>query len=123
MQYEERLEDLAASLEGRGVAGVLLMCTPPEAGPRPVFPSSGRRSTAAWARTRISDTNRSRRWDRLRAKETPDEPAEILQPGDNTPDRLADYAGAWKAMGAQIIGGCWCDRPRAHPGDGTDRQR
>lgn len=110
MQYEERLEDLAASLEGRGVAGVLLMCTPPEEvsaglpllreafdGCVGAYPNIGYRPLAPLGPAE--------------GEETPDDPAEILQQGDNTPDRLADYAGAWRAMGAQIIGGCCATGP------------
>ena len=110
MQYEERLEDLAAALDGRGVAGVLIMCTAPaevSAGlPRlrdafngcvGAYPNIGYRPLAPLGPAE--------------GEESPDEPGEILQRGDNTPESLADFAGAWKAMGARIIGGCCATGP------------
>ncbi len=110
MQYEERLEDLATALEGSGVAGVLIMCTPPEqvsAGlPRlreafdgcvGVYPNIGYQPLAPLGPAE--------------GEESQDEPGEILQPGDNTPESLAGFAGEWKAMGAQIIGGCCATGP------------
>ena len=107
MQYEERLEDLVEALGFRGVTGILIMCTAPEEvsaglpllrqafdGCVGAYPNIGYRPLAP-----------------LESAESPDEPAEILQWGDNTPERLAAYAGEWKAMGAQIIGGCCATGP------------
>ena len=110
MQYGERLEDLGEALAGRKVDGVLIMCTPPEevsAGlPRlrdafdgyvGAYPNIGYRPLAPLGSAE--------------GGESPDEPAEILQRGDNTPERLAGYATEWRAMGAQIIGGCCATGP------------
>lgn len=110
MQYEERLEDLATALEGSGVAGVLIMCTPPEQvssglpllreafdGCVGAYPNIGYQPLAPLGPAE--------------GEESPDEPAEILQRGDNTPESLAGFAREWKAMGAQIIGGCCATGP------------
>ena len=113
MQYGERLEDLGkgAALAGHKVDGVLIMCTPPEkevsAGlPRlrdafdgyvGAYPNIGYRPLAPLGSGE--------------AGTSPDETAEILQRGDNTPERLAGYATEWRAMGAQIIGGCCATGP------------
>ena len=110
MQYGERLEDLAGALAGRGVTGVLIMCTAPDEvsaglphlidafdGCVGAYPNIGYRPLAPL--------------ESAEGEESPDGTAEILQWGDNTPDRLAVYAGEWKAMGAQIIGGCCATGP------------
>ncbi len=110
MQYHERLEALAESLEGHRVDGVLIMCTPPEEvsaglprlqdafdGPVGAYPNIGYRPLAPLGSAE--------------GGESPDEPAEILQQGDNTPERLGAFAREWKAMGARIIGGCCATGP------------
>ncbi len=110
MQYGERLEDLAAALEGHSVAGVLIMCTPPEEvsvglprlgdafdGPVGAYPNIGYRPLAPLESTE--------------SRTSSEEPGDILQRGDNTPERLAAFATEWKAMGAQIIGGCCATGP------------
>lgn len=110
MQYEEHLEDLATALEGSGVAGVLIMCTPPEqvsaglpllrgafGGCVGAYPNIGYRPLAPLGPAE--------------GDESTDEPGEILQRGDNTPESLAGFAREWKAMGAQIIGGCCATGP------------
>ena len=42
---------------------------------------------------------------------TPDEQYYTINPGENTPKRYAEFAGQWKEMGAQIIGGCCATGP------------
>ena len=37
--------------------------------------------------------------------------SDIIQNGDYYPSRMAEFAGAWKSMGAQIIGGCCASGP------------
>ena len=108
MQYDESLVDLAAALKGHPVDVVLIMCTDPESataglpilrdvfdGPVGVYPNIGYNPTGPLA-NRPQLTNR-------RPSSGPD----ILQTGQYPPSRLADFAGEWKEMGAQIIGGCW----------------
>ena len=108
MQYDESLVDLAAALKGHPVDVVLIMCTDPEAtsvglpilrdafdGPVGVYPNIGYNPTGPLA-TKPQPT-----------KSGPD----ILQTGQYPPSRLADFAGEWKEMGAQIIGGCCATGP------------
>ena len=112
MQYGERLEDLAAALHGHPVDAVLIMCSNPEAasaglpilldafeGPVGVYPNIGYNPTGPIA-NRPHLTNQ-------RLSTGPD----ILQTALYPPSRLADFAGEWKEMGAQIIGGCCATGP------------
>ena len=112
MQYDESLVDLAAALKGHPVDVVLIMCTDPESatagipilrdafdGPVGVYPNIGYNPTGPLA-NRPQLTNR-------RPSSGPD----ILQTGQYPPSRLADFAGEWKEMGAQIIGGCCATGP------------
>ena len=108
MQYGESLVDLAAALKGHPVDVVLIMCTDPESatagfpilrdafdGPIGIYPNIGYNPTGPLA-TEPQPT-----------KSGPD----ILQTGQYPPSRLADFAGEWKEMGAQIIGGCCATGP------------
>ena len=108
MQYDESLEDLAAALKGHPVDVVLLMCTDPESataglpilrdahdGPVGVYPNIGYNPTGPIAATPQPD------------KEGPD----FLLTAPYPPSRMADFAGVWKEMGAQIIGGCCASGP------------
>ena len=84
------------------------MCTDPESasaglpilrdafdGPVGVYPNIGYNPTGPLA-TKPQPT-----------KSGPD----ILQTGQYLPSRLAEFAGEWKEMGAQIIGGCCATGP------------
>ena len=108
MQYDESLVDLAAALKGHPVDGVLIMCTDPESatagfpilrdafdGPVGIYPNIGYNPTGPLAK------------EPQPTKSGPD----ILQTGQYPPSRLADFAGEWKEMGAQIIGGCCATGP------------
>ena len=108
MQYDESLVDLAAALKGHPVDAVLIMCTDPESatagltilrdafdGLVGIYPNIGYNPTGPLA-TKPQPT-----------KSGPD----ILQTGQYPPSRLADFAGQWKEMGAQIIGGCCATGP------------
>ena len=112
MQYDERLEDLAAALRGRPVDAVLIMCSNPEAasaglpilrdafdGPVGVYPNIGYNPTGPIA-NRAQLTN-----------QRPSTGPDILQTHLYPPSRLAEFAGTWKEMGAQIIGGCCATGP------------
>ena len=108
MQYDESLVDLAAALKGHPVDVVLIMCTDPESatagfpilrdafdGPIGIYPNIGYNPTGPLAK------------EPQPTKSGPD----ILQTGQYPPSRLADFAGEWKEMGAQIIGGCCATGP------------
>ena len=112
MQYDESLADLAAALEGRPVAAVLLMCSNPESvsaglpilrrafpGPVGAYPNLGYNPTGPLA-DRPMLTNQK-----------PSAGVDILQNADYYPSRMAEFAGLWKEMGAQIIGGCCASGP------------
>ena len=112
MQYDERLEDLADALKGHPVDAVLLMCSTPEAasaglpilrdaydGPVGVYPNIGYNPTGPIA-NRPELTN-----------QRPSTGPDILQTTPYPPSRLAEFAGEWKEMGAQIIGGCCATGP------------
>ena len=108
MQYDERLEDLAGALKGHPVDVVLLMCTEPESvsaglpilrdafeGPVGVYPNIGYNPTGPIASEPQPD------------REGPD----FLLTNKYPPSRMADFAGEWKEMGAQIIGSCCASGP------------
>jgi len=103
LQYGESFEGLASALSGLEVAGVLLMCSQPEEvsaslpnlrsafdGPIGAYSQIGYRPIAP-----------------LGGEESRDP----LPPGENTPDRLAEFASDWLDMGAQIVGGCCATTP------------
>lgn len=113
MQYGESLSDLGAALKGHAVDAVLLMCSTPEAisaglpilkeafdGPVGGYPNLGYNPTGPLASSRPLLTNRR-----------PSTGRDIAQLGDYSPLRLAEFAGEWKQMGGQIIGGCCASGP------------
>ena len=113
MQYGESLADLAKALRGHPVDAVLLMCSHPEAisaglpiikeafdGPVGGYPNLGYNPTGPLDANRPMLTN-----------QLPSQGPDISQTGTYTPSRLAEFAEAWKTMGAQIIGGCCASGP------------
>ncbi len=112
MQFGESLEDLAAALRGRPVDAALIMCSNPEAasaglpilanafdGPVGIYPNIGYNPTGPLA-NKPNLTN-----------QLPSAGPDILQTESYPPSRLAELAGEWKEMGAQIIGGCCAAGP------------
>ena len=112
MQFDESLVDLVAALRGHPVDAVMIMCSNPEAasaglpilrdaydGPVGIYPNIGYNPTGPLV-------NRPQLTNQLRSA-GPD----ILQTGLYPPTRLAELAGEWKEMGAQIIGGCCATGP------------
>jgi S-methylmethionine-dependent homocysteine/selenocysteine methylase len=113
MQYGERLEDLAAALEGRDVGGILLMCCEPEAitaglprlgsafdGPTGGYPDIGYHPTAPVS-SKASP----------KSEERPGSDRDFLRIDDYYPARMAEFAQEWMDLGAQIIGGCCATGP------------
>ena len=103
LQYGETVEELATALKGHDVAAVLLMCSRPEDisatlpglreafdGPVGAYPNIGYQPLAP-----------------LSAGST----GNPIERGDYTPARLAEFAGQWIEMGAQIVGGCCATGP------------
>ena len=112
MQYGESFDDLAAALEGHPVDAVLLMCSNPESisaglpilrrafsGPVGAYPNLGYNPTGPLA-------NRP-----MLTNQKPSAGADILQNAEYYPSRMAEFAGRWKELGAQIIGGCCASGP------------
>ena len=112
MNYGESLTDLARALEGHPVDAVLIMCSNPEnisvglpilrdafAGPVGAYPNLGYNPTGPIANRPIL-TNQK-----------PSGGEDILQNAEYYPSRMAEFAGTWKGMGAQIIGGCCASGP------------
>ena len=112
MQYDESFADLAAALDGRPVDAVLLMCSNPEsisaglpilreafAGPVGAYPNLGYNPTGPL-------DNRP-----MLTNQKPSAGVDILQNADYYPSRMAEFAGRWKEMGAQIVGGCCASGP------------
>ena len=112
MQYGESLEGLVSALSGHPVDAVLIMCSNPEAitaglpiladafdGPVGAYPNIGYNPTGPLV-NRPDLTN-----------QLPSSGPDVIQAGEYTPSRLAEFAGEWKEMGAQIIGGCCATGP------------
>ncbi len=101
----ESFKDLATALKGHDVDGIFLMCSDPPAisaclpklrkvydGPIGAYAHVGYEKNPKFGTT-------------------PDEQYYTIDPGENTPKRYAEFAGQWKEMGAQIIGGCCATGP------------
>lgn len=101
MQYGETLEKLVEALKGHPVDGVLLMCSNPEAisaglpmladsfdGPVGAYPNLGYNPTGPLL-------NRP-----MLTNQLPSRGPDILQLGEYSPSRLAEFAQEWKEMGA-----------------------
>jgi homocysteine S-methyltransferase len=105
MQYDETLEDLGAALKGHPVDAVMLMCSRPEgisaglpclrrafAGPIGCYANIG------YDRNPQFGTKRGEQW-------------HTIDQETYGPQRYAEFARAWREMGAQIIGGCCATGP------------
>ena len=112
MQYGESLAGLARALEGHPVDAVLLMCSNPEnisvglpvlreafAGPVGAYPNLGYNPTGPIANMPMLTNQKASTGE------------DILQNAEYYPSRLVQFAGEWKDMGAQIIGGCCASGP------------
>lgn len=97
--YGESFADLARALSGHRVDGVLLMCSLPPA------------VSACLPRLREAFPGPIGAYAELGYEENPKfgSPGEqffVIEGQEYTPERYAQFARDWKAMGAQIIGGC-----------------
>ncbi len=112
MRFGESLADLARALEGLPVDAVFTMCSSPENisaglptlkeafdGPVGAYANLGYNPAAPLANSRMPANRRSSAGQ------------DILQNGEYYPSRMAEFAGEWKSMGAQIIGGCCASGP------------
>ncbi len=98
----ESYQELVAALKGHAVDGILLMCSRPEeiSACLPNLRKAFDGPVGAYG-------NLNYAWeDNPEWGSSPDEPFYVLDVGEYTPKRYAEFAGQWKEMGAQIIGGC-----------------
>jgi methionine synthase I (cobalamin-dependent) len=107
MTNGETMPELVRSLdkEGYRVDAILLMCSSPEAisaalpNLRAAFPGP----IGAYANIGYKRAMRPARF--------PESQYHVIDIGDNTPERYAEYGRGWLEMGAQIIGGCCGSTP------------
>jgi S-methylmethionine-dependent homocysteine/selenocysteine methylase len=99
MLYGETFEELAQALDGHKVDGIFLMCSLPPAVSaclprlREAFPGP----IGAYAELGYEENPKFG---------TPGEQFFVIEGQEYTPERYAGFARDWKAMGAQVIGGC-----------------
>jgi S-methylmethionine-dependent homocysteine/selenocysteine methylase len=98
----ESYQELVAALKGHAVDGILLMCSSPEeiSACLPSLRKAFDGPVGAYGNLNYA-YERNPKWG-----SSPDEPLNVLDFGEYTPKRYAEFAGQWKEMGAQIIGGC-----------------
>ncbi|MGH9842380.1 MAG: homocysteine S-methyltransferase family protein [Blastocatellia bacterium] len=109
MESGETMDELVKTLDANGlkVDALLLMCSPPEAisatlpslraaftGPIGAYANIGYQRAVTTA-----------------APSFPETQYHGINIGENTPEHYAEYARQWRAMGAQIIGGCCASTP------------
>ena len=105
MRNGEALSDLVAALKGHKLDGIFLMCSYPEA------------ISAALSKLRKAYDGPIGAYGHLGYERnpkfgtSPDEQWFTMEMREYTPQRYAEFAGQWKEMGAQVIGGCCATRP------------
>ncbi len=112
MKFGESLADLARALEGHPVDAVLLMCSSPEniSVGLPVLREAFAGPVGAYANLGYNPTGPIANRPML-GNQKPSAGEDIFQNAEYYPSRMAEFAGAWKSMGAQIIGGCCASGP------------
>jgi S-methylmethionine-dependent homocysteine/selenocysteine methylase len=99
MLYGETFEELARALDGHKLDGIFLMCSLPPA------------VSASLPKLRKAYAGPIGAYAELGYEENPNfgKPGEqffVIEGQEYTPERYAAFAREWKAMGAQVIGGC-----------------
>ena len=112
MNFGESLADLARALEGLPVDAAFTMCSSPEniSAGLPILQEAFDGPVGAYANLGYNPTGPISNSPTL-AIHKPSTGEDILQNGDYYPSRMAEFAGEWKSMGAQIIGGCCASGP------------
>ena len=112
MPYGESFADLATALGDRPVAGILLMCSSPEAISTglPLLRSAWDGVTGCYANLGYNPTGPVANRPML-SNQRPSSGPDIIQAADYYPSRVAEFAGQWLATGARIIGGCCASGP------------
>ena len=112
MPFGESFRELTAALGERPVAGILLMCSNPEAisAGLPLLRTAYGGVIGAYANLGYNPTgpvaNRP-----LLSNQLPSGGPDIIQAEDYSPSRVARFASDWLAAGAQIVGGCCASGP------------
>jgi homocysteine S-methyltransferase len=105
MQYGDSFEDLAAALRGHPVDAILLMCSDPQ------------HTSASLPKLRAAWDGPIGCYANIGYKKNPEfhgapnEHWHTIDQDTYTPERYAEFAREWLAMGAQIIGGCCATGP------------
>ena len=105
MQFGETVEQLAKALKGHPVDAILVMCSDPQA------------ISATLPRLRAAYTGPIGAYANIGYErppegiETPDQQWHLIDIGEYTPERYAEYVQSWLEMGAQILGGCCATTP------------
>ncbi len=105
MQFGETVEQLAKALEGHPVDSILVMCSDPKA------------ISATLPRLREAFTGPIGAYANIgyerppEGVKTPDKQWHLIDIGEYTPERYAEYVQSWLEMGAQILGGCCATTP------------
>ena len=105
MMNGEALSDLVAALKGHKLDGIFLMCSYPEAisASLPNLRKAYDGPIGAYGHLGY-DRN-------PKYGTSPDEPWFTNEIREYTAERYAEFAGQWKEIGAQVIGGCCATRP------------
>ena len=112
MAFGESFRELAAALGERPVAGILLMCSNPEAisAGLPLLRAAYSGVIGAYANLGYNPTgpvaNRP-----LLSNQLPSGGPDVIQAADYSPSRVARFASDWLDAGAQIVGGCCASGP------------
>ena len=112
MPFGESFTDLVAALGARPVAGILLMCSSPEAisAGLPLLRAAYGGVIGAYANLGYNPTgpvaNRP-----VLSNRRPSSGPDIIQATDYYPSRIAGFASEWLDIGAQIVGGCCASGP------------
>ena len=105
MCHDESFADLVAALKGHKVDGIFLMCSYPEAisASLPNLRKAFDGPIGAYGHVGYEENPKY--------GTSPDEPYFAIGTREYTAKRYAEFAGQWKEMGAQVIGGCCATRP------------
>ena len=112
MQYGESFADLVAALGARPVAGILLMCSNPEAvsAGLPLLRAAYGGVIGGYANLGYNPTGPVANRPTL-SNQRPSSGPDVIQSADYYPSRIARFASDWLAAGAQIVGGCCASGP------------
>ncbi len=104
-QFLQDPEALSAALKGRRVDAILAMCSAPEYISERLPALRGAFDGVIGAYANIGYL-----WVE-NATGDPNQQMRVIEWGENTPGRYAEYGEEWMGMGAQIIGGCCATGP------------